>query len=462
MATVFWERMHGLISRQIHPDVTDQTRLILQLALILCPLAGLLYFVSGCKRMKSSGLWFVRVDHSGFFHPNVHMVIPFLAVLYTVGIFLRPPTIVLQLSTYPLLLSLAWATVYASPSNKFRLKQVCQRTGHTGLRKSGKTRFLSPKLFNTLVIIGYMIPFLLTIPIVTMVGVQVSRINHAWESFQSSSIVLLDPLSTPQSRFSEQTLAGHSLSTLDESSRTLLNLLRLLSGFYLMLDSFVVMVIIVASHRIISTLWFQVGYLRESYHRRRAIKLEPLQRVKTDSSSPVLNELTHTTARGSTYFLTDSSLTDPKDSQGLGSEDRWSRWLPSFSRGTEVDANTWGLQLFHRPRQEWEALDEARLVQQYLSLRQYTSNTLWQAILACSVGSSYIILSGITVFNVMKVPQKTSLTSFAIFVSTWANITWNLGIGIGLGAISCIVAFSPVPQMPAEPRHRSFESVESV
>ncbi|EGG03748.1 uncharacterized protein MELLADRAFT_108933 [Melampsora larici-populina 98AG31] len=433
MAPNFWERMYQLVYSQIHPDVPHHNWLILRLATILCPLAGLLYFASGCKRIKTTGLWFVRVDTSGFAHPNVHTAIPFWAVLYTADTFIRPATAVLQLMTYPPLFSLAWATVYASPSDKFRLNQASQRTGHTRLPTNGKPRFLSPKLFNILVIIGYMFPFLATIPTATLVGYRVSRINSAWRSFENSSRVLIDPSSAPPLRLLEQKLAGHSLSILDESSGSLLKLIRILGGIFFIVDAFVVLVIVVASQRIISALWFQVGCLRESFHRRRAIKLDTLHRAKSHSSSPIFDEQNHTT--GSTYYIDDSSSSVKKTFKRLSSEDRWARWLPSFSRGTEVDANTWSSHLFLEPRQDWEDIDEARLVQQYLSLRKYTSNTLWQAILTCSVGSSYVILSGITVFNSMNVPAKIPLTSFTIFVSTWANITWNLGVGIGLGAV---------------------------
>lgn len=376
---------------------------------------------------------------------------------------IKPTTAVLQLVTYPILWSLgwtkAWATVYASPSTKFRLNQVCQRTGKTGLLSNGKDRIfnLSPKPFNILVISGYIASFGITIPIAAMVGYHTSRINVAWESFETSSRVLLDPLSSPQSRLLKQGLAMHTLSILEESSQRLLTLIRVLGGLFGFLDSFAVMVIFVASQRIISALWSQVGYFRESYHRRRAIKLETLHPTKSYSGSNIYG-LTQSTALGSTDYVDDSGSSVKTDSGRLFSEDRWLRWLPSLSRGTEVDANTWGLQLFHQPRQDWEAIDEILLIRQYLTLRKYTSNTLWQAILACSIGLSYIILSGITVFNTMKVPEKTSLTSFTIFVSTWTNITWNLGIGIGLGALSCAVAFSPTPAMPGEPRERSFES----
>ncbi|KAG0139866.1 hypothetical protein CROQUDRAFT_726397 [Cronartium quercuum f. sp. fusiforme G11] len=403
------EQIYQSVSTQIHPNVNYQIRIILWFTLVLCPLSGLLYLLSAIKRMKTNGPWLFKIDNNGLAHPNIHVVMPLWALLYTLvnfwGVcrllrdldsFIKPLTVALNILNYPLIFSLGWtkvwAMIYASPPSRF-----CLQAGRSAFLNIN-SRVLSPTLFNTIAIGCYIVPFVSTIPLNVFIARHVAAINTAWLSYDAaSSAVLVSPSSE-----SNQQIIVHNLLALEQHTQAIVKLNRAISGIYLFLDGFLLFTLLAASYLILRVLWFQVGLLRESAQRRRMIVLESQSiepsNSQLSSSYPdtgPTRSLSNWTSFKDEHSHSHSQPDHFLDSKRLTFDDSWWSWLPSLKRGTEVDVDTWHSQIFHGARQEWEAIDEYILVQQYHSLRRYTSNTLWAAVLAGIIVISYLVLNWI-------------------------------------------------------------------
>ncbi|CAH7671261.1 hypothetical protein BY996DRAFT_4572754 [Phakopsora pachyrhizi] len=464
---VGWSALHQRVAQSIgaHPS-TAIKRLLLVMSL-LCPFSALLYSISAFKRSNDNGLWLLKFDDRGYLRPNAYILIPIIVIIYTLvnlaslitfqidqHSYFKPHTLILHLTTFPILVCLAWtklwSILFSMPPSKYGLLK-----SHNVITRR---KILSAKVANSLAIFISLMPFAVTMPMVFMTIKPMSDGRMIWLDFDKSSQVIADPDASDGSKSVSELRALVDLEKLIRCEEKLLRILRAISGCYVVLDGLLLIGYIYAHFRILRALFFQVNVLRASSKRRHTVMLDYCNDIQKDfEASSSKNHFGNSGMARASESTEESRSTRTwvrRHHSFSTSIKNWKDWLPRLIQGTAVSGSVWKSSLFTRGKQEWETMDEIMLSEQFKILKSYTANTFWQATLACIVGVSYMVLDWTVLTNSFDVPKSHSLVELNYFIIVWSNISWNLGIGILLGTISCVVAYSSKPKLPEEPSQR--------
>ncbi|MBW0474813.1 hypothetical protein O181_014528 [Austropuccinia psidii MF-1] len=334
------------------------------------------------------------------------------------------------------------------PPSKYSLNQINLKIGKPNAHASFP-RFLPPLAFNLVVILGYAVQLISLSSIVTF-GKTITRWHAAWESYDGAFLQVVNSAGSPVSIEHSQHAALTALEQLSSYDVEIKEKLHTINVVFLIIALFQFFCMFMASYRIQMALLNQVFILRNALKRQKNMEapildhsssnvtfdMYKLRNLVNISSSP-RGPGSFTSSEGSTVF-----------------DLNWRMYLPSFTPGSGVSASTWTQGPFQQSQQEILDGGSERLAYHYRQLARYVSNTFWQTILVLVSQISYAVLLFMLLFHGFG---QLSFARFTSITTLWINVTWNLGVGIVLGIIACIVVYSPTPSLPREPSVANLE-----
>ncbi|KAH9467449.1 hypothetical protein Pst134EA_011094 [Puccinia striiformis f. sp. tritici] len=456
-----WAALDELVHNRHDASVSRGAHIIIWLVTITGPIPGILYLISAVKRCRTNGWWMVRIDEGGYLYPHNRVMLTFWVVAFTIvnlalsisvlfdcRSFLHPRTLILQTISFYTLSCLGWAKVWslfcAMPPSRYRLAQVKQKNS-SGHQQSIK-RPIPVCLFNPLIIIAHLaswssLPWLLVISKAAYVALS------SWDQYQSSYANMVDPSSTQLVKFQNQLQALLSLEQMLHSLETTRGPLKKIYICGLVTTTAQLIATIWCSYRILGALYFQAKVLRQAASREINLEIKPAhvdfglcpspESISTSPTQPVAAP----PAYAASFYA--GSLFQTVFAH------RWKDFLPGPDRETKIPA----AQLWNRGQSQKTPDQMARdrvkdMSGFYRKLRRYAMNTFWHIFLTAVVKLSHIVMSSLLILGVF---DQMSVMNYEVTLFLWLNITWNCGVGVILGVISCIVVYTPTPTFPREP-----------
>ncbi|MBW0525378.1 hypothetical protein O181_065093 [Austropuccinia psidii MF-1] len=459
-------RFHSQMKHLLDPRNHRYFRYLVPM-LIASPISAILYVLSGIKRTQNEGLWLFRIDSQSYIRANTYTVIPILVVAYTIVNFLcvlnlyydtkgfiRPGTVALSLSTYPILLCIAWTRIWSALLAVTRTKFEFHTSQRTSIQSNQK--YFPAKTLNTLAVVFYFFPLAFGFPLVFLSKREAFDLYNVWHSYDSSFQQLSQD--SLQASMEKKIYAGgiSQMQAISKHAERLLFFFRLFSGGYLINTLMLFFLMLFSYFHIFRHLWCHMNILLDSVKQR---KNNFLGSLKLPEERDLHSEKNYTGFSTEQSFTLETKMLKAKLCLSaslkfiitiLSFPKDWNSWLPTLKQGTGVDDRTWEDDLFKRDKQDWERAHEALVLAHYTTLKKYAVNVIWQALLVSSILISYMVLETLILLNALGVPQNRSFIDLTFFTTLWANLAWSLGVGILLGLISCIVAFSPMPQSVIE------------
>ncbi|WAQ88502.1 hypothetical protein PtA15_9A629 [Puccinia triticina] len=469
-----WNALREKVKQSVILQRTPAQTIELRLCALLTFLSGVLYAASFVKR-RSGGMWMVKKDAQGYYHPNVHTALPLFAALYAIldvsaVLFIEktlnhpvdPIPVVLQLVAYQALQVFAWvkiwATLYALLSSRLR-----HQTNTIAGNFSRTRKLVSPRIFNTFLLGTIIVVLIGQIPLIALLSLSIVKFRRQFwasdslleqASFLSAAPNTDDP--TIITLTAVQTILN--LQILDEEGGKANRLLLAYIIFTIAWMSFNIFIFSVSTTFLLHALRTQKNILSSALENRKVLKLiqksEKEQiNVRHSYNSWVFcssdEGCTRTTRRDQKSFdpWTWKSWIDFAKDESLTTGDAfWNRVnmlnLPArASRANLEDAFVVGelsKQVDH------SAINDAALEMHCATTTRYWYSTMGQTIVGIGMFSAYLIM-GCRLF--IRSPQSSGKDEL-IEAFIWSNWTWGGGPGILLGIVACIVAFSSTPTLP--------------
>ncbi|KAI8461173.1 hypothetical protein BY996DRAFT_811154 [Phakopsora pachyrhizi] len=320
---------------------------------------------------------------------------------------------------------------YSLPPSDINLQKKFHRNRGNGV--DWKSKLGGPLIFNSIFIAGYLLNMIPTAIFITRCGKSLSKINKHWKDcdqmlkFISYSINVSD--SIKMIKYKENLL--NDSQSLVLASRELVINLRCLLGIFVVTGIFFFIGNTFCTTKIIRALSAQIKVFRSCAQRRKN-KIELSQRVSTTSKKTGVES--QLSAIFQDTFI-DLNLLEA-EAQDFWS---WKTFLPSLRPGTRVTSMLWQSNLFDQPAEDWEKIDSILLTKKYSDLKRFTTNTLWQSILANIVAISYIVFDVVFSLNAKWYRSYETLGQALIDVIIWCALTWNFGPAILLGLVSYLL-----------------------
>ncbi|EGG04394.1 uncharacterized protein MELLADRAFT_108357 [Melampsora larici-populina 98AG31] len=490
-----WQELHNQLQLELSLTPSSNLRKIFVTCIFLSPLAGILYALSVIKRIsETSERWLIRKNPSGFIYPNTCVLIPVWAILYTIANVISlimsqinstkkspraPPLhVAIELVKYSLFLGMIWSTVYAIPRSKFQLQK--NQSKFSSSRQDRCLIYIAPIIFNIIIGLGYLVPLSLSGLMCVWTLSSMHHVAKIWHQFETSHDLILDA-TVDQHTKDEQISSGLKyLHLMQHYRKTLKMNMRLIAFVYITITAIVSIILLISTFIILKALFFQLKIYKrlainsirrspEILTLNQSLNYRNIQSIHSTTTQPQINH--------ANQLQTDSMPRKSKSShcgdhqlyhQEIDLKESVLDWFPSFKRGTGIDEKMWKLEL-HNDTQNSTAnvngsIPQDSNLRKYRILKRYIVNTIWQQVLILIVILSFIIMHILVesfhmknnslnldqIFLVVTLWCKNEnalpFTQIYLIVVEWANLTWNLGLGAGLGLISCIVAFTPSPQ----------------
>ncbi|KAH9813392.1 hypothetical protein DFH28DRAFT_1173944 [Melampsora americana] len=452
-----WESLHREYDHQSALTSTPSLRTVFILCIFLSPLSGILYGLSMIKRLSNpSERWLVRKDFGGYYHPNSCVLIPLWATLYTIADIISLLTCFLDLDSHPHLLTFAmetikygfflgmawtkvWATIYVAPRSRFQIQHNKPITSSSDPKTTRMRRWLLPKIFNLFIILGYLIPLILSSLVCAWTTMSMNQIMDLLYKYEAANEITTGPLLSSNKVSNIHLAKGFTyLISIKDISQKLTKNLR--SGFYIyfLMTAFMFITLSLATAVILQTMYFQLEVLKTSASRPRRMSSEI-----SLSYPQIPGTVRLIPAQASNFiFRKPPGLLSEKPSRSPCSNiesrnlvNKWSDWLPTFKRGTGIDSTMWSLPAFSKNFEEYD-IDVNIKAEQYRILKTYTVNIIWQHALACAVSVSYLAMFGLMITTWCKAEHEIPLPRVLLILVEWSNLTWDLGIGFTLALVS--------------------------
>ncbi|KAI9618648.1 hypothetical protein KEM48_006627 [Puccinia striiformis f. sp. tritici PST-130] len=344
------------------------------------------------RQLGKSKIWVAKVDPKGYWQPNVNVVLPIFATAHGIvlrgfdalrfGGPVRPSTVSFEAGALLLLHCLnwskTWVTLYAMPCNAEgpHLAQPPTRLS---------SRFAKPYLFNSLVFLGYAAPVLIGLPLMILPA--------SFDQFSSSRLSKFD---WQLESLGNQSLADAPLSSWLSNPTVALKIKNLKSGgehthHYSKLFA----IMLISIHSINYSCSGNTSNLENSIQPSQVSRTEARKEPGFDKSDSASLD-----SRGNGFIVTIEELekSEPKKNDTASHWLDWKVITPCLRRGTEVGAELWKSDLIRHLDEEDQVL-QSKLEAEYLTLRQYTANTMWQALLIFMISGCYITMGVAYVFN---------------------------------------------------------------
>ncbi|EGG05139.1 uncharacterized protein MELLADRAFT_107830 [Melampsora larici-populina 98AG31] len=484
-----WTIIRDKILATARSPYTPRDKRVLWCQGIIVCLSGFLYLAALMRRASESGLWCFKKDVDGYWRPNVHVAIPLVTIIYAatqstaIGLILIGPltdgkgerVVALNLVACSTLYfggwTKTWAVLYALPSSIFRLRR---RDVLGSTARITRRRVLPPKVFNSLILIGYLTG-LLPVPWLCFTVYWVQIIHRRLEAFELIVNDLIGHLSAiPQDMGTSLLLAvktGRELLDLQDSENQTLNNLRIFSGIWFLVSFTALIIFLSASFALLLAFTRQIEILGRIQREREQLVSSRVSIVSAITPGSAL-----TTDKAD--WRNEGQKTRTKPSNRIF--ERISVWLPSLQPDEDDDpldrnSNEPRSPFERRPsnpgRQMWLAGNEGNLRQKVAALDrwdggrkgdelarkhrkrmiEYCVRYTWQTVFCTLIATSYIVLNIFVVCNVLDAPRSISLSQLFRTIEQWASWSWGGGPGAVLGLLACVVAFSRNPSLPREP-----------
>ncbi|WAQ86834.1 hypothetical protein PtA15_7A563 [Puccinia triticina] len=459
-----WEVFNQHIHSHFDSSISHRARVIIWIVTIIGPVPGILYLISAVKRCLTNGWWLVKIDERGYLYPHTRVVLAFWVVAFTLlnlahsisllldcRSHLHPRTLIFHFASFAPLgcfgWTKGWSLFYAMPPSRYRLAQVNQKSGSCPLQSM--RRPIPAYLFNPLIIIGHLLSAFGTLPWLIPAVKDSYSVMSAWDEYESSYARMVAPSSAPVIRFGSQIQALLALKQMKNSMESIRSNLKNACILILVIAITQLIILIWCSHRILGALYFQGKFLRKAASRH--VDLE-IQSVHTDTGWTGSPKPKKTEPKPTKIV---SAPKSPSISGSVGSLStrmsfmfHWKDLLPSLGKGTQVSARLWNSGPFQKTQEQMMVDGRKDMLAFYRKLRRYAINTFWHIFLAAVVKLSYITLCFLLTLGAF---DHMSIMDFEVAIFNWVNITWNFGVGLILGIVSCIVVFTPTPTLPREP-----------
>ncbi|KAA1100081.1 hypothetical protein PGT21_029053 [Puccinia graminis f. sp. tritici] len=455
------------IDSQYYVSPTDLDEIVFKTMNILIALIIALYLFGVFKQLGKSRIWVAKVDPKGYWQPNVNVLLPIFATAHgtalTVALGLmhldfggpvRPWTLSFEAGSFLLLHCLnwskTWVTLYAMPYN-------AEGPHLTHSRTALSTRFASPNLFNSMVLLGYAAPVLIGLPLMIFQHRSIDQAHHAYLSLLETidSLGNQSPANTPLTTWLFNPAVALKIQLLKSGGERTHHYGKLFAIMLITIHSISVFFLLWATQAILRTLFKQVKIHRRCILNRRHVLGLELSTTKSNESNPAKGpgfdklETASLDSRAE-HFIVEFKSANKIKSSNKGNSFNWIDWkfiTPCLRRGTEVGAELWKSDLI-RHLDEKDQVLQSNLEAQYLTLRQYTANTMWQALLICMISGCYITLGLSYVFNWQNAPIRTTYPQLCLNQLKYAGMIWTLG-GFLLATLTAIVASSELPKDPS-------------
>ncbi|PLW31131.1 hypothetical protein PCANC_02234 [Puccinia coronata f. sp. avenae] len=433
---------------------------------ILIALIIALYLFGVFKQIGKSHIWVAQVDPEGYWQPNVNVVLPIFAtahgIVLSVALGLMhlnfggpvgPWTISFGSASFFLLhylnWSKTWVTLYAMPNNMEGL-----HLAHPRARLS--TRFASPYLFNTLVLLGYAAPLLIGVPLMIFQHRSIDEAHQNYRKFLKAIQLLGErvPKNASLTTWLLNPIIAPEIENLKNSGDQTHHYGKLLATVLIAVHSTSVLFLLWAKQAILRTLFKQVKINRRCiWNRRQVLGLELASAKSLESKEESCPEKSQSAsldcpAESFTITFKSGNTREPPKRESFLSSIDWKVFTPCLRPGTEVGAELWKSDLMRHLDDKDQAL-QSNLEVQYFALRQYTANTMWQALLICVISGGYITLGLSYVFNWQGAPFRISYPQLCLDQLKYAGIIWTVG-GFLLATLTAIVASSALPNAASQ------------
>ncbi|PLW35039.1 hypothetical protein PCANC_17646 [Puccinia coronata f. sp. avenae] len=468
-----WSAIQEKIELHARSPYSIKDKRVLWCQGIIVLLSGVLYLISLIRRATLNGMWCLKKDVEGYWHPNVHVAIPIVtiahAAIQTAGIGLiviadapedKVPTIVaLNLTACSMLYyagwTKIWAVLYALPSSIFRLRRR-DVLGSTAMIT--KRRILSPNIFNRFILGGYLIG-VLPIPWLAFTVYWVQKILDHLQGFRTTSqnlIINLSTKRTPGTSLVMALQAAAQIKGLQNAQDKALQNLRIFSGAWLAISLLALFIFLGGSISLLLALTGQIEILRKIQKQREMLIGRRLDSAAKSSHTP---KKPHTKvyeiqpgghnffSRLKTLIPTLSDSDDDDDLLGI----QPTTTPPSYhiSRADELAKGSARISYLY----DHTSQSNHSSRKNHKQLVRYCVRFAWQAVFCTLIATSYIVLNIFVVFNVLDAPRSISLSQLLRTIEQWAAWSWGGGPGAVLGFLACVVAFSKNPVLPREPEN---------
>lgn len=306
----------------------------------------------------------------------------------------------------------AWAVLYALPSSIFRLHR---RDVLGSTARITRPRVFSPKVFNWVILIGYLAG-LLPIPWLCFTVYWVHKINQRLSSFN----VIVDDLIThlaavPQDVGASLLLAvrtGHELLYLQDAQNQTLNNLRIFSGIWFLVSFTALIIFLSASFALLLAFTRQIEILGRIQREREALvtgrgsilstktsDLQPKTRPETQPHQPISpsrtsNKLFHRISVWLPSLETDDDES-PLDRPSNHNRPGFDRRASNLGRQMWLAGNEGNLRQKVGEIDRWDGGRKGDELARKTRKRmvEYCVRYTWQTIFCTLIATSYIVLN---------------------------------------------------------------------
>lgn len=432
-------------------------------------LSGLLYAASFLKR-RSGGMWTLKKDSEGYYHPNVHTTLPIFAALYAIldvsavllveknlnhAVDALPVTV--QLLAYQALQVFAWvkiwAILYALLTSRLRR--------HASISNCSPTsKLCSPLVFNTFIIATITIVLLGQVPLIVLLSSSIQRARNQFFDcdllIQQAASMSTYELNNPIFNADVATQAILSLSILKDENAKANHLFNTYLLFIIAWMSFNTLLFWVSAGFLLHALRSQKNVLSSALENRKMLK--------------ILQEETHNKLRENPTSWDIDTEDESKSKKSHKSFDprTWKSWM-DFARDDSLnEVAFWGcVHKLNQPARCSRAnladalvvgeksadkhINDSALEMHCSTTTRYWYSTMGQTIVSLGMFSSYLVMAFWLLINTSELSGSEKL----IEAFVWSNWIWGGGPGLVLGIVACTVAFSPTPVLPQSSKNKS-------
>lgn len=460
------EQLIQLIDSQylyVTPSAPDQ--ILFKTTNILIVLIIALYLFGVFKQLGKSRIWVAQIDPKGYWQPNVNVLLPIFATAHGIALTaalglmhldfggpVRPWALSFESGSFLLLhylnWSKTWVTLYAMP----HCNEAGPRLMHPRIGSS--TRFASPNLFNSLIFLGYAAPVLIGFPLMILQHRSIDQAHQGYLSLLKTieSIGNSSPTDAPLTTWLLNPTMTLKIQDLKSDGEQTHQYGKLFAIMLISVHSISILFLLWATQAILRTLFKQVRIHRRCIWNRRQVLGLDLSSIQSHESKQAKGppfdkaETASVDSRAEGFIIQFESVNkiEPPKTREASCWIDWKVITPCLRRGTEVGAELWNSDLI-RHLDEKDQVLQSNLEAQYLTLRQYTANTMWQALLICMISGCYITLGLSYVFNSQDAPIRTSYPQLCLNQLKYGGMIWTVG-GFLLATLTAIVASSELPK----------------